>query len=113
MSDPDRVDLSALGTAHDPARWRAVVDATLLRVDAVLARRSEDPLSLIASWTRPLLAAAAVLLALLLPLQFTLEARESRAERVDRLVTLSTGWVDGEPPSGTEFLRVLAGEGQR
>jgi hypothetical protein len=113
MNEHDRLDLSALDPLREPAHWRAVVEATLTRVDVVLARRPPDPLSLIASWTRPLLVATAVALALLVPVELALEMREARAEQVQRLVELSAHWRDGEPPpSGSEFLRALAEEGR-
>ena len=112
--EPPRLDLSALGTDRDPARWRDVVDATMARVDAALARRPQDPLTLIASWSRPLLAATAAAVAVLVPLELALEAREARAEQVRRLVALSTEWDSGEPPpSGADFLRALAEESRQ
>ena len=113
MNRYDPLDLSALGTDRDPARWRAVVEATMTRVDAVLARHPQDPLTLIAGWTRPLLIATAVALALLVPFELALELREARAEQVQRLVMLSTGWDGAEPPpTGADFLRALAEEGR-
>ena len=109
MIEPDRLDLSPLDPMRDPARWRAVVDATLLRVDAALSRRARDPLSLIAAWRRPLLIAAAAALALLVPVELALETREARAEQVQRLVALSAEWSGAErAPSGADFLRALA-----
>lgn len=111
MTDHDRLDLSALDPTRDPEHWERVRVATLARVDAVLSRRSDDPLVAIAGWRRPLLVVAAALLALLIPVELALELREPRAEQVERLVSLSTGLVDGEePPSGAEFLRALEAE---
>ena len=113
MSDNDRLDLSPLDPAADPARWRAVMDATLERVELVLRARRQDPLTLIASWSRPLLVSAAVAVAVLVPLQVALDAREVREEQVRRLVDLSVV-VDhsGTPPSGADIRRALA-EGAR
>ena len=109
MRDHDRLDLAELGTERDPARWKAVVDARLARVDEALAARAPDPLSLIASWSRPLLIGTGVAVALLLPAELLLELREARAERVQRLVALSADWDGHEPPpSGEDFLRALA-----
>ena len=113
MNEHDPVDLSPLGPAGDPARWQRVVDATLLRVDAVLEarRRAQDPLTLIASWRRPVLVAAGVAVAILVPVELVLEVREARAEQVEALVTLSAELVRAEaPPSGADFLRALAAE---
>jgi hypothetical protein len=113
MNEHDRLDLSPLDPLRDPAHWRSVVDATLVRVDAVLARRPQDPLSLIASWTRPLLVATLVALAVLVPVELALEMREARAGQVERLVELSADWRHGEPPpSGSDFLRALVEERQ-
>ena len=112
MTDHDRLDLSALDPARDPEHWERVMAATLIRVDAVLSRRIDDPLTAIAVWKRPLLVAAGVALALLIPIELALELRESRAEQVERLVSLSSRWEDGRtPPSGAEFLRALTAEG--
>lgn len=109
MSEHERLDLSVLDPMRDPDHWYTFVGATRMRVDAVLARRAQDPLSLIASWRRPLLIAAAVAAVLLVPLEFALDAREARAERVQRLVALSTGLDRTQPPpSGADFLRALA-----
>ncbi len=106
--DDGRLDLSALDPARDPARWRAAVDATLARVDAALLRRRQDPLTLIAGWRRPLLAAAAAAVLVLVPVEVALERRESRLETVRGLVSASTAWArDGREPSGAELLRAM------
>jgi hypothetical protein len=109
MNEEDRMDLSPLEPT--PAHWRSVMEATMARVDGVLLRRPQDPLSLIAAWSRPLLVAAAVALLLLVPFEVVLEMREARAEQVQRLVALSSEWDHGEPPpSAADFLRALAEE---
>ena len=111
MNDHGRLDLSALDPREDPEHWERVMAATLVRVDAVLSRRPEDPLAAIAAWRRPLLLAAAATLALLIPVELALELREPHTEQVERLVSLSTGLVRGEgPPTGAEFLRALTAE---
>ena len=109
MSENDRLDLSALDPAADPARWRGVMDATLGRVDLVLRSRRQDPLTLIASWSRPLLVSAGVAVAALIPLETALDARERREEQVRRLVDLSVV-VDqaAAAPTGADFRRALA-----
>lgn len=110
--DTDKVDLSALDPTADPGRWESFVEATLARADRVLdARRAaeNDAFWLIARWRRPLLAAAAVFLAVLVPAEFLLEARESRAEAAHRLATVSITWAErNQGPSGAEILRTIA-----
>ena len=108
MSGEERLDLSALDPARDPERWERVVAEALARVDAVLPH-TRGALSTIAAWRRPLLIAAAVTLALLVPVELALEAREPRVEQVRRLVSLSVDWGRGAyPPSVSDFLRALA-----
>ena len=109
MSEHEPLDLSPLDPTGDPERWRDVVAATRLRVDAALAQRADDPIALIAGWRRPLLVAAAAAIALLVPVELYLETREPRAEQVERLVALSSDRdAAGAAPSGAEFLRALA-----
>jgi len=111
-TEGDRVDLSALDPFLDGGRWEALVREMLERVDDVLAHRSRSPLELIAAWRRPLLITAAAALAVLLPVEWALEAREERLERVERLVALSSGWDPAEPPpTGSDFLSALGQEG--
>lgn len=106
--DERRLDLSALDPARDPGQWRTVFDATLARVDDVLLHRRQDPLALIAGWRRPLLAAAAAALLVLVPLEVALERRETRAETVRGLVAASTAWAqEGRAPTGAELLRAM------
>ena len=106
MTEEERLDLSLLDP-RDPEHWQRVMADTLGRVDAVLSRRVQDPFTAIAGWKRPLLIAAGFALALLIPVEFALEARESEAERVERLVSMSADRGDAEPPSGADFLRAL------
>ena len=103
------VDLSALDPLRDEVRWRSVMNATMARVDTVLAARThrDHPLDLIASWRRPLTAAAAIAVALLVPAEIALERREARMERVERLVEISSGLLDGRRPAGADFLRAV------
>lgn len=115
MMDDRRVDLSALDPARDPGRWRAVMDATLSRVDGVLAARARpDPLALIAGWRRPLLALAAAAVLLLVPVELALERREDRREALRGLVSVSTAWAqEGRAPTGAELLRAIRTGGER
>ena len=105
--DDRPLDLSALDPARDPARWRAVLDATLTRVDGALARRRLDALTLIAGWRRPVLAAAAAALLLLVPVEVALERRETRVETLSGLVAASEAWAQGRAPTGAELLRAM------
>lgn len=108
----DRLDLSALDPLEDAPRWEGVMRETLRRVDEVLAHRSRGPLELIAAWRRPLLLAAAATLAVLIPVEWALDAREDQLRRVERLVALSAGWDPSEPPpTGSQFLSAL-GQGE-
>jgi hypothetical protein len=60
-----------------------------------------------------LLAAAAAVIAVLVPAEFLLEERELRAEAAHRLATVSITWVERDrSPSGAEILRTIA-EGRR
>jgi hypothetical protein len=63
MSDPDRIDLSALDPARDSEQWSRLTEATRLRIEAILEGRAGAPglLDVLAAWSRPVLAAAAVL----------------------------------------------------
>lgn len=106
--DDRRLDLSALDPARDAGRWRTVFDATLARVDDVLLQRRADALTLIAGWQRPLLAAAAAAVLLLVPVEVALERRETRVETVRGLVAASTAWAqEGRAPTGAELLRAM------
>ena len=106
MRDDEPLDLSALNPGDE--HWRSYVDATLARADDVLRRRREGPLELIAGWTRPLLLAAAAIVALLVPVELMLERREPRVEQIERLVTLSR-WHDADAaPSASDFLNALS-----
>ena len=111
MDEPRPVDLSPLDPCHHPERWQRVVDATMQRVDRVLAARQRDPLTLIASWSRSLTVAAGLLLAVLVPVELALELREENAERVEILVRLSTEAALGEQaPTGEELSRLLGSD---
>ena len=109
MTD-DRVELSALAPADD-GRWEARVAATLLRVDAIVAGRatSEDILSLIARWQRPVLATAVVVIAALIPIEFALERREQRTESVRAMAQLASRSLEGaQLPSGAELRAAMS-----
>ncbi len=111
MTDHERLDFSSLDPARDPEHWGALVAGTLARVDVALEGRArrDDPLHLIAAWRKPLLAAAAALILMLIPVEFALELRERRVEQVGRLVALSHWPAETQPPSGADFRRALGG----
>jgi hypothetical protein len=115
MMDDERVNLSALDPARDPGRWRAVMEATMTRVDGVLLNRVRpDPLALIAGWRRPLLAMAAGTVLLLVPVEVALERRETRQEPLRGLVDVSNAWAqEGRAPTGAELLRAIRTGGRR
>lgn len=111
MNDDDRIDLSALGPGRDGGRWDEAVQRTLLRVEAALLARapSDDPFAWIARWRRPVLAAVAAVVVVVLPVEWALERREPGAERVSHLVRLSGEAVrGGEMPSGAELLGAVS-----
>lgn len=111
MTDERRLDLSALDPELDPARWDAIVRSTNERVDRVFASRTVDPLTLIAGWMKSVTAGVAVLLIMLVPLEFLLERRELGREQVDRLVQLSAESIRGGGSlSGAELARALGGK---
>ncbi|HEX2210999.1 MAG TPA: hypothetical protein VHG93_25170 [Longimicrobium sp.] len=115
MMDDRRLNLSALDPARAPRPWRAVMEATMARVDGVLlARARPDPLTLIAGWRRPLLALAAGAVLLLVPVEVALERREARQEALRGLVSVSTAWAqEGRDPTGAELLRAIRTGGER
>lgn len=107
MNDQTPLDLSPL----DPSdRWAGLGRATMERIDAMLAARPSDPLTLIASWTKPLTVTAGLVVLLLIPVEVALERREAETERVDRLVELSTDAVLArDAPTGAELMRLVGG----
>ena len=109
MPGDERLDLSALDPEREPARWRALLAGTLARIDAALEERArrDDPLQLIAGWRRPLLATAAALVVMLIPMEFAVKLRKRQAERVERLVALSHWSPEAQRPTGADFRRAL------
>ena len=115
MNELDPVDFSALQA--DPIRWKSIVTRTMEQVDVVMqarARSNSDPIEVIASWRRTLLAAAALVFAALPPVEILLEIRERRAETIHRLAMLSVvSAYTSSPPSAEAILRTLAAESSR
>lgn len=112
MSEPNEapLDLSALDPGADAVRWQAYIDATIARAVTRFDARTESPIELIASWSRPLMLVAALLVALLVPVELLLEVRERRSEQVAGLVTLSAASSRGLTPSGSDIARALTPE---
>jgi hypothetical protein len=108
MTD-EKIDFSPLATTADPDRWNSAVERTLARIADVLQqpRVPPDPLFLIAGWIRPILAAAAVVIAILIPAEIALESREENRERVDRLVQLTSRLSGDQALTAAEFVRAL------
>ena len=104
--DDEPLDLSPL----EPERWQSVMERTLERVNVKLELpgSGEDPLELIASWRRPLLAVALAAAFALAIAEIVLERREMKLERIERLVTISAGWpATGQRPTTSDFLRAF------
>jgi hypothetical protein len=104
MRDDEPVDLSVLDI--DDVHWKRMLSDTRQRVDVVLDERT-NPLVTVASWRRPLLVAAAGLVALLVPVELMLEVREADAARVDALVQLSTRALRADQqPTASELVHL-------
>jgi len=118
MKEPEPVDLSPLDPARDPKHWSAVMEATRLRVEAALLERtpSLDALTVVGGWARPILAAAALALAVL---GATLAAvrgptpRAVPASDAQRLAALTVGFADGHSPTGPELAAAVRARGPR
>ena len=105
-NDEVPIDLSAL--AAEEARWEALLRATTARAEHALAQRRLTPIDVIASWRTPLLAAAALVVALLVPVELVLERREARAGQIERLVTLSAEHASADAlPTGSQIRQAL------
>jgi hypothetical protein len=112
------VDLSPLDPARRP-EWTARVEATRRAVAATLASRSlrQGPLEVLSGWARPILAAAAVMVALLggadALLRGSAAPAPARPGEARRLALLSEASVaHGRAPSGAELRTILRGPTQ-
>lgn len=114
MNEPEPVDLTPLDPEADADRWSRLVGATRLRVAAVLLQRELDPFAVVGGWTRPILAAAAVLLLLLGTADLVLGRRPSAPSEARRLAYLAESSVlHGHTPTGAEIMSaVRAREGR-
>lgn len=123
MSDPRRHD-RALDPERDPVRWEEMVRSITAAAEPELARRASraDPFVLVAGWTRPLVAAAAVLAlvasATLLSVGRTVGGAPS--EEATRVPALSealvpstvAAWLEGGRAPTPEELVLALEEGQ-
>ena len=114
MHDPGRIDLSPLDPEGDPERWRRMMQATRLRMAAVLRdrERNADPLEVLSGWVRPILAAAAALLLLLGAADAMVDgpgpSPGSNARRLARLTEDAV--LHGRAPTGAELLAAIRAE---
>ena len=107
------VDLSALDPARRP-EWAERVEATRLAVAVTLGSRAlwQGPLDVLSGWARPILAAAAVLVALLggadALLRGSVSSGPARLGEARRLALLSEASVaHHRAPSGAELRTIL------
>ena len=107
MDEPEATDLTPLDPERDPERWELLVEATRLRVAAVLAERAREPDSvrILSGWARSILAAAAAGLVLLGAAAAALgghgPANSSDARRLALLTEASV--IHGRAPTGAEL----------
>ena len=114
--DAERFDFSALDPESDEVRWRALVNGVVERAAAVIEARADrdDPTTLIASWRRPILLAAAAAVALLVPVEFLLERREFDLQRAHALATRTVAWATATAgPTAADILRGMSPEATR
>jgi hypothetical protein len=110
----DRIDLSALDPAADPARFERLLSA--VAADAVQARAARGPvpptLLDLVSWTRPLLAVAATIAvvagAALVSLRRSGAAPESLAESVGIPRAVAEWAAQGEHPPAAALIAAFA-----
>jgi hypothetical protein len=109
MNEPEPVDLSPLDPQADAERWSQLVDATRLRVAAVLRDRELDPFALVNGWSCPILAAAAALLLLLSAADAALGgSRTIRPSEARRLAYLAESSVlHGHAATGAEVMGAI------
>lgn len=114
MNDDDRVDLSALKLTH--SEFESFLDSTLARADDNLRmrRRQGDLALIVTGWRREILAAAAILIAILIPVEIALELREQPGQRIATLAQASADAARGlRQLSPTDLLKAVVWERQR
>ncbi len=111
--DSDKLDLSALDPAGDPARWEALVRRTVARSIAV-RRRASIP-ALVARWARPALAAAASLaLVSWGTVYFTAPPAASSSQSASDPASALVRWAEtGKLPDTASLLNTLGGGHER
>jgi hypothetical protein len=116
MSDPDRIDLSALDPARDSEQWSRLTEATRLRIEAILEGRAGAPglLDILAAWSRPVLAAAAVLALAFGLADAAIGGVRDAAPGARRLAALSGNSLGrGLRPTGAELMVALGSRSAR
>jgi hypothetical protein len=119
MMDPERMDLSPLDPARDPERWSRVVAVTRMRVEAALLSRAsaDGVLDQLGAWSRPILAAAAILALVLGTADAVIASRPSpldRASEARRMAVLSDHSLGrGQRPTGGQLLVALRSRSAR
>ena len=113
MKDAEGMDFSPLDPARDPERWLHIVETTRIRVEAALRNRvpAVGVLELVGAWSRPILAAAAILAAVLGTADAIVGSRPSpldRASEARRMAVLSDYTLGrGQRPTGAQLLVAL------
>jgi hypothetical protein len=111
MDEPEAIDLSPLDPERDPERWDLLMEATRLRVAAVLSERAREPDSVrvLSGWARSILAAAAAVLLLLggaaAAIRGHAPADPSDARRLALLTESSV--IHGRAPTGAELMAAV------
>jgi hypothetical protein len=104
----ERVDLSSLAARSDARHWDDVVNATMRRVDEVLAGRSSiTAIDQLVLWTRPALAVAAVIILLALPIIVAEQSTINVGPGADGMATISNWWATGGPQPSAALLETI------
>ena len=118
--DPHRLDLSAIDPLADPERHERLVRTITQRARPVLARRAAEssPIALLASWARPMLATAAVLV--ILSTTVLTQTRDARGSFVPDAVIVDAlhipdpvaEWLtEDRSPTVGDLILVMEGDG--
>lgn len=111
MTEEDKVDLSPLDPARDPARWDTLVRGVASR--ALAAHRARNTLAFqIAAWGRPALAAAAALAIVSWALAWSSDSGEMRtsADTTQPAAYQLAGWAaTGKLPETPQMMSALGG----
>ena len=118
LRDEVPVDLSALDPSRDEVRWAAMVKQVAKRAVALRAARREPTVgSLLLAWSRPVLAAAAILVAASWAIAgarartaATTPAASPRASHVPAALQVAAWASNDETPETTAILSAMGGE---